>query len=89
MTDEEFIARIRATPTLLSIMLQIDDALEARDKEVAERSARIAELEAALKPFAFREPFQLNLENGESSVMAIAVFENEQASARAALKGEK
>jgi len=48
MTDEEFIARIRATPTLLSIMLQIDDALEARDKEVAERSARIAELEAAL-----------------------------------------
>lgn len=44
MTDEEFISRIRATPTLLSIMLQIDDALEARDKEIAEKSARIAEL---------------------------------------------
>jgi hypothetical protein len=53
------------------------------------QTARIAELEVLLKPFAFREPFQLNLENGENSVMAIAVFGDEQASARAALKGEK
>ena len=63
----------------------LDDSIA----EVVRLRARIAELEALLKPFAVREPFQLNLENGENSVMAIAVFGDEQASARAALKGGK
>lgn len=75
--------------TELTYITRVADMQREYSGMQAKLEARIAELKAVLKPFAFREPFQLNLENGEDSVMAIAVFENDQASARAALKGEK
>jgi len=51
--------------------------------------ARIAELEAALRPFAFREEIELTLENGAYPVKAIVVFKDEREAALKLLKGTK
>ncbi len=56
---------------------------------IAARDARIAKLEAALEPFAFREEIELTLENGAYPVKAIVVFKDEREAALKLLKGTK
>lgn len=56
---------------------------------IKEQSARIAELESALTPLAFRKEIELTLENGAHSVKAIVIFEAEREAAIKLLNGEK
>ena len=52
MTDySELVERMRAYPAN-RLCVQVADALEAQAKEIAEKDARIAELEAASKAYA-------------------------------------
>jgi predicted RNase H-like nuclease (RuvC/YqgF family) len=56
---------------------------------IKEQSARIAELESALTPLAFRKEIELTLENGGRSVKAIVILEAEREAAIKLLNGEK
>lgn len=60
---------------------QISDLLEAQAREIAEKDARIAELEAALKPFADAWD--------EKETWQWQINIDDLRAARAALKGEK
>ena len=96
MTDD-LVARVRSPFALTEQDAQeIADALEARGKRIDElesrlvdKEVRIAELEAALRPFAFREEIELTLENGAYPVKAIVVFKDEREAALKLLKGTK
>jgi hypothetical protein len=86
MTDySELVERMRSYPAN-KLCIQIANALEAQAKEIAEKATRIAELEAALRPFAVEAT--LPPMPGESDDPRIC-SKKYLIAAHAALKGEK
>jgi hypothetical protein len=84
MVDNPESLRLAATSYLGEFKKNYDLLGALRTKD-----ARIAELEAALRPFAFREEIELTPENDAYPVKAIVVFKDEREAALKLLKGTK
>jgi len=88
MTDySELITRVRSPFALTERDAQeIAATLEAQAKEIAEKDARIAELEAALKPFAY---YAEQIPDDVSDTASASGTVGDLRNARAALKGDQ
>ena len=94
MTDySELAKRLRehAENMYVDFLNEAADALEAQAQEIADKAARIAELEAALKPFAAMSLWTDAYPDGPIEATSTDKFVdvNWIVAARAALKGEK